>query len=72
MELLYRMRLPRHTRCARRAARESDGIDDPVTQGSPRGLGQPWAEFRDTFSVVVMARYARRKIAAEFEIFEMA
>jgi len=48
-------------RVARRAARESDGLDEPRTRGSPLGIGQPRAKFRDTFGVVIMARYARCK-----------
>jgi len=38
------------------------GFDDSVSQGRPRGLGQPWAGFCDTFSVVIMPRCARKKI----------
>ena len=53
------------TRCARRATRELDEFDGIRTQGSPRGLGQPWAEFFDTFGVVSVPRCARKKIAIE-------
>jgi len=44
------------TRFARRAARESDELNGQQTRGSPLGIGQPRAEFFDTFSVVKMAR----------------
>ena len=40
------------TRFARRALRESDGLNTSATQGSPLGIGQPWAVFFDTFGVV--------------------
>ena len=47
------------TRFARRAARESDGLDGLSTRGSPLGIGQPRADFLDTVGVVTMPRYAR-------------
>jgi len=52
----------RDTRFARRAARESDGLNGFKTQGSPRRLGQPWANFLDTFGVASMPRYARDSV----------
>ena len=48
------------TRFARRALRESEGLEGQATQGSPLRIGQPWAEFCDTFGVVIMRRFARK------------
>jgi len=42
------------TRYARRAARESEVVNNSRTQGSPRKLGQPWALFLDPVGVVFM------------------
>jgi hypothetical protein len=52
------------TRFARRAARESDGFNWLHPRGSPRGLGQPRANFRDTFSVVRKSRYGAEEVEA--------
>ena len=43
----------------RRAARESDGWNRRGTRGSPLRIGQPRAEFFDTFGVVIVPRLAR-------------
>jgi len=42
------------TRFARRASREMDGLKLTAIQGSPPRVGQPWADIRDTFGVVIM------------------
>jgi hypothetical protein len=42
------------TRFARRDAREMDEVKTIITQGSPRRLGQPWAQRLDAFGVVIM------------------
>jgi len=39
---------------------KGDGSEWRDTQGSPRGLGQPWAWFSDPVGVVIMARFARK------------
>ena len=46
------------TRFARRASRESEGLNGFTTRGSPLGIGQPRADFLDTFGVVSMPRCA--------------
>jgi hypothetical protein len=50
----------------RRAARESDGLNGLETPGSPLEVGfladgKPRANILDTFSVVIMARCARKQ-----------
>jgi hypothetical protein len=47
--------LPRYSLCSPRCARYGL-VDWLETQGSPRGLGQPWAKLFDPVGVVIMAR----------------
>jgi len=67
------------TRFARRAARESDGLNglEPPGQASSAfaealarqaRIGQPRANCLDTFGVVRMPRYARKKIRIKSDI----
>jgi len=55
-------------RYARRAARESDGLNGFVPGVALADSGNRRAEFCDAFSVVVMRRSARKEVAAGFEI----
>ena len=51
------------TRFARRASRESDRLNGLSTRGSPLGIGQPRAEFLDTFGVVIMRATREARIS---------
>lgn len=60
------------TRFARRASRESDELNGILTRGSPLGIGQPRANFLDTFGVVSMPRSAEEYLMIVYLEFSLA